>query len=483
VAPVAEAKVQTYHFGPRQKSSAIGGMSWFQVMALGLCGTVAVGLTRTMPIAIGMAAGVALLAAGFAVGFVRFGGRLVEEWFFPLRYWLGRRGRRGRHWVGGDDDSGPPGLEHLKFFAVRLAQGEVGVVFDQVNGTYLGVMSCAGSAFLLVDRAEQDRLLRAWGEVLNGWCVDDESIHRLQLLERTLPEDGDAMARYLERAAAVPAGAASRVSYARLLDRAQPLSQRHETFVVVAVSQNSPAVRRAGGGDVGACEMLAQEMVSLRERARQAEVVVDRVLGPEEVVRCLRVGFEPELGLRPGAWSLDESRSPRLGDAWPRQVRTTWSHYETDGLCHASFWVAEWPRIGVGADFLCPMFLHTRGTRTISIVMEPMAPAQAAREVLDARTAFMADQRIRDSKGYVPTAFRDAEGASLAQREADLAAGHGEFRFSAYVTVSAPSVEALETTATSAIRLANRCQLRLWRLYGQQDLGFACGLPLARGLR
>ena len=67
-APVAEARVQSYHFGPLQTSSAIGGMSWFQVVALGLCGTVAVGLTRTMPIAIGMVGGVALLAAGFAVG-------------------------------------------------------------------------------------------------------------------------------------------------------------------------------------------------------------------------------------------------------------------------------------------------------------------------------------------------------------------------------------------------------------------------------
>ena len=129
------------------------------------------------------------------------------------------------------------------------------------------------------------------------------------------------------------------------------------------------------------------------------------------------------------------------------------------------------------------MFLHSRGTRTLSIVMEPVPPARAARDVLDARTAFLADQRIRDTKGYVPTAFRDAQGLALAQREADLAAGHGEFRFSAYVTVSAPDVDTLETTATHAIRLANRCQLRLWRLYGQQDLGFACALPLARGLR
>ncbi len=115
--------------------------------------------------------------------------------------------------------------------------------------------------------------------------------------------------------------------------------------------------------------------------------------------------------------------------------------------------------------------------------MEPVAPARAQQEVLDARTNFLADQRLRDKAGYVSTAFRDAHGEALARREADLAAGHGEYRFTAYVTVSAPDPESLESTATNVIRLANRCKLRLWRLYGQQDLGFACALPLARGLR
>jgi hypothetical protein len=129
------------------------------------------------------------------------------------------------------------------------------------------------------------------------------------------------------------------------------------------------------------------------------------------------------------------------------------------------------------------MFLESAGSRTFSLVMEPVPPAQAAREVLDARTSFLADQRMRDKAGYVTTAFRDAEALGLARREADLASGHGEYRFSAYVTVSAPDVETLETMATSAVRLANRCRLQLWRLYGQQDLGLACALPLARGLR
>ena len=485
-----EVRFESYHFGPLQKPSAIAGMSWFQVGAIAVCGSLAVGLMRSVPSAAGLVVGLALLGLAFGVGFIRVGGRLVEDWVFPVRYWFSRPGRRARHWSRPDPAATgaraldpPPGFEHLKFFAVRLASGEIGVLFDQRFGAYVGVLSCRGGAFPLVDRVEQDRLLRAWGDVLNGWCVDDESIFRLQLLERTLPEDADAMVSYLHRAAAVPADSPALASYRRLVAGAQPLSQRHETLIVVSVSQAAPAIRRIGGGDLAACEALAQELVNLRDRARLAEVVIEDALGPEALVRCLRVGFDPEVAVRPGSWLPAPDRPPQLADAWPGQVSTAWSHYQADGMFHASFWVAEWPRIPVGADFLAPLFLQGRGSRSFSMVLEPVSPSRAAQEVQDARTSFLADQQMRDKAGYLPTAFRQLEGQALAQREADLAAGHGEYRFSAYLTVSAPDLESLESTATNAVRLANRCKLRLWRLYGQQDLGFACGLPLARGLR
>jgi hypothetical protein len=486
----AEAEGRSYYFGPLQKSSALGGMSWFQVAAVAGCGALGVGLMRSLPTAAGMVVGLGLLALGFGMGFVRIGGRLVEDWAFPVRYWYSRQGRRARHWERpGGGASGmrhldaPPGLEHLKFFAVRLAGGEAGVVFDQTRGVYIGVLRCRGGAFGLVDRSDKDRLLQAWGDVLNGWCVDDESILRLQVLERTLPEDGDALAAYLQRAAAVPEGSPALASYRRLLAGAQPLSQRHETFLVLAVSQSAPAARRLGGGDLGACEALAQELVSLADRARAAEVVVEGILGPAEVVRCLRAGFDPDVAVRPGAWVPGPDRPPRLGDAWPCEVTTTWSRYEADGVCHATFWVEEWPRVPVGADFLGPLFLKSKCSRTLSIVAEAVSPGRAAQEVQDARTGFLADQALRDRAGYLPTYFRQMEGEALDRREADLAAGHGEYRFSAYVTVSAPDPDSLEMAATGIVRLATQCRLRLWRLYGQQDLGFACALPLARGLR
>lgn len=479
------AEPQSYHFGPLIRPSAIAGMSWFQVGALAVCGSLAVGLMRTLPAMAGMGAALGLLAAGLAVGFARVGGRLVEEWAAPVAHWCGRRGRRARRWrradASGRGSDAPPGLERVRLFGVRLGHGEIGVLLDEAQGAYIGALRCRGRAFGLVDRAEQDRLLAAWGDVLNGWCVDDQSILRVQLLERTMPEDGGALGAYLRRAGTAAASSPARASYERLLAGAQPLSQRHETLIVVSVSAAAPAIRRRGGGDRAACEALSEELASLAQRARAAEIVVEGVLGPAEVVRCLRAGFDPPAAMGRAGWI--GGGAPRLGDAWPDEIDTAWSHCRVDGAYHASFWVEEWPRLPVGADFLGPLFLQGHGGRALSLVAEPVAPARAAQDVQDARTSFLADQRMRDKAGYLDTAFRELEGVALARREADLAAGHGEYRFSAFVSVSAPVSDALEAAATDVARLANRCRLRLWRLYGQQDLGLACVLPLARGLR
>ena len=45
---------------------------------------------------------------------------------------------------------------------------------------------------------------------------------------------------------------------------------------------------------------------------------------------------------------------------------------------HATYWIAEWPRIDVGPDFLAPLLLGPL-RRSVSVVMEPVSPARAVR--------------------------------------------------------------------------------------------------------
>ena len=114
--------------------------------------------------------------------------------------------------------------------------------------------------------------------------------------------------------------------------------------------------------------------------------------------------------------------------------------------------------------------------------MAPVGPARAAREVEAARTADLADEELRRRAGFVTTARRRREAEGVVRREAELADGHAEYRFSGYVTVSAPDRAGLDAACAEVEQAASQAHLELRRLYGQQEEAFTWTLPLARGL-
>jgi hypothetical protein len=156
--------------------------------------------------------------------------------------------------------------------------------------------------------------------------------------------------------------------------------------------------------------------------------------------------------------------------------------YRADGAWHATYWVEEWPRVEVGPDVLAPLLLGAQGRRTASLVMAPVAPGRAAREVEAARTADLADDELRRRAGFLSTARRRRQADGVARREAELADGHGEYRFSGYVTVTAHDRPELDIACAEVEQAARRSHLELRRLYGQQEEAFGWTLPLGRGL-
>ena len=158
-----------------------------------------------------------------------------------------------------------------------------------------------------------------------------------------------------------------------------------------------------------------------------------------------------------------------------------WSAYRVDGAWHATFWIAEWPRVEVNPDFLTPLLLCD-GRRTVSVVMAPVAASQAAREVRAARAADAADEELRSRAGFLPSVRRRREAEGVIRREAELADGHADYRFSGYVTVTAADRDGLEAACVETEQAAQRAHLELRRLYGRQAEAFTWTLPLARGL-
>ena len=71
---------------------------------------------------------------------------------------------------------------------------------------------------------------------------------------------------------------------------------------------------------------------------------------------------------------------------------------------------------------------------------------------------------------------------ALARREDELADGHADYRFSAYLRISAPDDQQLEDAVDEVTQAANMSGLVLSVLTGQQDVAFAATLPTGRGV-
>jgi hypothetical protein len=485
-----------YRFGPLERRGLIAGWRGGQVASVAASLVVAVGVLRARPDLAGFAVAFAAVLAGLGVACWPVAGRTPEEWTPLVARWTvsllssgTRRASRlptaGHLLVEGRIESARGELDGCCLIAPPAGPLRAGVVRDQRSGCYTAVLAVRSHAFALLEAEDKLQRVSSWAGVLAGLAREGSLVHRLQWVERSLPDDGQALVRHLEQRRALARGSAPVRSYEELISAASPVAQRHEAFLAVSVhtGRAARAIRAAGGGDEGACAVLFREVRSLQAQLSSAHVPVDGVLSPRVLSSVLRRGIEVSpLDGRAADLAEADGMVGLGGSPWPLGSETTWSTYRTDAIWHATYWISEWPRVEVGPDFLAPLLLSAGARRTVSVVMEPVSPAKAAREAEQARTAGAADAELRRRGGFMPTARRRREEESLARRETELADGHAQYRFSGYVGVSAPSEEELAAACGAVEQAAGQSRLELRRMYGEQERAFSYTLPLGRGL-
>jgi len=446
-----------YRFGPRERGGALAGWRAGQII------TVAVGLMfgvlvlRWAPDAAGVAAAIGVLVLYGALATVPVSGRTGDEWLPVAVCWGARRvGARGERRMGA--------LRGVRL--LRADWHDMGVVHDRTARTLTAALSLRGRSFALLGADEQDRRVGAWASVLASLAREGSPVHRVQWVAASFPDDGQAARSYLASAAVPDAASAPTASYDALLSDMDSHACAHD--VVLAVQ-----VRLTRSVEVG-CATLAREVGSLVRLLSDADVQVDSVLTADHLAQQLLRTYEPHV-------PTDRASGP-IADPWPMAMEESWSAVRVDGMVHATFWVAEWPRIEVRSDFLAPLLLGSARS-TFSVVMEPLGPDTAVRKVEASRTADLADAELRRRVGFVSTARHARESEVLARREAELAEGHASFRYSGYVTVSAPGEEDLVAACDAVQHAAGQSRLALRRLYGDQASAYTCTLPLCRGLR
>lgn len=479
----AEPTELRFRFAPRESRGLLLGLRPRQIVLLAVAGvTVVAGAAAGT---VGLLLGVLLACTLGVACFVPVGGRSAEEWAPIAARWLWR-GASGRQWRGGpaapesDGITLPPPLDALTILAVADNGRTIAVAADRRRATYTAVLAVRGRTFALLEASDKARRVSAWGAALASLAREGSPITRVQWTERTLPDDGSALRRWFTAHATDPASPAAQ-SYAELIEGAGPVTQTHETYLAVQLDARRArrAIRQAGGGDTGAAEVLLRELRTLEGRLRAADLDLTGWLPPRALGRFLRTAYErgsrPTLARRDG----DGDRAgcdPKA--AGPMAADTGWSTYRTDDAYHATFWIAEWPRMDVDAGFLTPLLLHTTVSRTVSVVMEPVSPRKAAREVQAARTAELADEALREKAGQITSARRTQEHDALLARERELVAGHGDYRFTGYLTVTAATPDELENACGEVEQAAHQSLLEVRRLYGEQDTAYAAALPM-----
>lgn len=508
--PCEPHEPRRFRFGPTEPG-LLGGFRPGQV------GVIAAGLLAMLlmlRLAGGTGGGLLALATGVsavAVAFAPLGGRTVEQWA-PLAagYFLRRLTGRHRHLsetpVNGSEVAvdgrfvvSPPGaqtprsLRGVRILGFELTgemspQGPmptVGVLREQDGWT--GVLAVAGPPFTLLDQADKERRVAAWGGVLATLARPGSPVSRVQWIERTAAQPMDESARYLRDHVALPLAHTSVRSYIDLLDAAAPAARQHELLLALRVDGRRARrlVRRRGGGDRGGCEVLVGELAVLTQALRGADVVVKGALTPRLLAGAIRVGFDPNVraGLEKVAGADPERAGCDPGLAWPLAAVEGWGAYRSEGAVHAAYWIAEWPRTDVTCDVLAPLLLGSDARRNVAVTIEPVDPIRAIRQVESARVNDLSDDEVRARAGFLRTARRRREQESLARREEEIADGHAALRFSGYVSVSAASDQELEVACAEVEQAAQRARLVLQRMWGEQELGFTYTLPLCRGLR
>lgn len=422
----------------------------------------------------------ALLAAVVPVA-----GRSTAEWLPVAGLWAWRQLTGQTRYRRRITRPRPAGTLALPGDAAALRQytdPETGAVMvhDPHGQTLTVIREITHPSFVLLDPAEQERRVQAWGRVLATGCRSGR-IARLQVLERTIPDSGSGLTSWWAEQG-IDDGSWVATTYQELIARAGPAGERHVSTLSLSLDLKAAArqIRAAGRGLTGAAATLRQEMATLTTALRAADLDASTWYTPGQLAIALRTAYDPQI-----TQALD--RAGDLGEdlatAGPVAVEETWDRLRSDSAWHAVLWISEWPRSQVFPGFLSPLLLTGGIRRAFTLLCDPVRADQAARDVRRRKTEHISDAAQRQRIGQIEDASQSAELADVLQQEADLVSGHGILRFTGLIAISAPTPDELDTAIAAIEQGAVQASCETRRLVGQQASAFtAAALPLCRGL-
>ncbi|MGW7516407.1 SCO6880 family protein [Streptomyces sp. NPDC054796] len=475
----------TVKFPHRTRRGVLMGLSAPQVLGVATAGLLllAVLLTSGVLGALKLLPLWVLLLAGV---FVRHRGRSLADWApiagrYALRrargqlVWLARPATRPRR----------EGLLHLPGTAASLRvttapDSRFGAVHDPHTGTLTAVVRVSARAFALLDAAAQTANVTGWGRTLAALARTGH-LARLQVLERTVPDSGDALNRYWGEHGDAQAPLAGPV-YRDLIEAAGPAAAPHETYLALALDMRAARrlINQAGGGLTGAFTVLAQLTSTFDQAARNVGLAPSDWLSAHEVAAVIRTAYDPASSAALAQWSATGRAQADPAAAGPVVVVEKSDRIQTDTAHHATFWIKNWPRTETSPGFLHQLLFTSGVRRTLSLTYTPKGLESALKDVQRKKASVIADAAERQRKGQVDSEEDAVEYADVKERERQLIAGHADVALTGLLTVSAETDEELNSACAAIETAAVASMTDLRRLTWQQAEAFTrAALPLA----
>ncbi|MFE7119832.1 SCO6880 family protein [Streptomyces sp. NPDC057654] len=476
----------TVKFPHRSRRGILLGLSLPQLTLVSLM----LALLLATVVSTGIAGALALTplwaAAGVLVA-VRRQGRSLIDWA-PIVVRYARRHRTGqRRWLA-RPVSRPrtDGLLHLPgtTAALRVVTPDgsrAAAVHDPHAQTLTAVARVSSRAFALLDPATQTHHVSGWGRALAG-IARTGHLAAVQVLERTVPDSGDTLARHWAQQGHPHTPLAGPL-YAGLVASAGPAAAPHETYLAISLDLKAAKrlINQAGGGLPGAFTVMEQTTASLAQAARSAGLTVTGWLTAREIAAVIRTAYDPKALSHLQQWSETGRAEADPAAAGPVVQVEEYDRLITDTAHHATYWVEDWPRTETSAGFLHGLMFTAGVRRSLSLIYVPQKLESALRDVQRKKAAIIADAGERQRRGIVDSEADNVEYADVKTRERQLIAGHADVALTGLLTVSAESDTQLDAACAQIETAAGTAQVDLRRLYFQQpDALTLAALPLAR---
>lgn len=350
--------------------------------------------------------------------------------------------------------------------------------------------------FLMQDSAERFDLAAQWSSVLASF-TKRPGIKRLTLQERTLPttiraarEHFDTVTRRRELDSSDPYSR----NYEEVMDASERFAVAHRNYLTFTLDLIAlgAQLKSLGGGKDAIRTLAYLETRNLADALRVARITVRHWLSPRDIAALGRVAFDPAFASN--VQNRDEAAAGvdpiAIGPMYLEEPRGKNGLVYTDSGVHTTMWIHEWPRSDTSIGFVEPLVFarmpSTGGaiTHIFSIVLTPVSDKNALKRIADDKKVWKGNEELRRKRGVAGSAPDEADWFALEDQERQIAAGHGEFRFGAYLTVTAPDEAQLDEAIAGMRNALARAQMEAQILYCQQaEALMVNALPIGLGMK